>query len=443
MNLVSPMDLQMHLHQQMLYTQQQMTLHHHRPEEIAHTNGWLVPPSPGAGPSLPHGVKIELQNKKLWRQFHAESTEMIITKLGRRMFPAVQLNVSGLESRARYCLLLEIAPASRRRHKYVGASGENSSTPGATRGWTSAGPAEPQPRINRRVYLHPDSPATGHHWMQHPVSFGKLKLTNNAVDHHNNVVLTSMHKYIPRIWIIRCDDLANMNNLYSQPSASFTFDETEFIAVTAYQNENITKLKINNNPFAKGFRETGQSRCKRKLHQMNERSESSAEDRSACEEEEENASSSESESHRPRRSSESEGNRPRRALSEAGSLDDSGVSSSGGSTPPLAHSPGNYTRSPLRTQENERRSESAQQPARLHRPWADSSSPTQHIHHRVQESPLAAPSATHPALDFHLFNPFLLPSSHQHHLAALEIARFQHQMQQHRYASQHLAKFYR
>lgn len=30
------------------------------------------------------------------------------------------------------------------------------------------------------------------------------------------------------------------------------------------QNDRITKLKINNNPFAKGFRETGQSRMKRK-----------------------------------------------------------------------------------------------------------------------------------------------------------------------------------
>jgi len=34
------------------------------------------------------------------------------------------------------------------------------------------------------------------------------------------------------------------------------------------QNENITKLKIDNNPFAKGFRETGQSRCKRKYSQI-------------------------------------------------------------------------------------------------------------------------------------------------------------------------------
>lgn len=31
-----------------------------------------------------------------------------------------------------------------------------------------------------------------------------------------------------------------------------------------FQNDRITKLKIDNNPFAKGFRETGQSRCKRK-----------------------------------------------------------------------------------------------------------------------------------------------------------------------------------
>lgn len=53
-------------------------------EEMPHTGaGWLIPPSPGSGPSLPPGVKVELQNKRLWQQFHAESTEMIITKLGR------------------------------------------------------------------------------------------------------------------------------------------------------------------------------------------------------------------------------------------------------------------------------------------------------------------------------------------------------------------------
>lgn len=41
---------------------------------------------------------------------------------------------------------------------------------------------------------------------------------------------------------------------------TFQFEETKFIAVTAYQNEKITQLKINNNPFAKGFRDCTQNR---------------------------------------------------------------------------------------------------------------------------------------------------------------------------------------
>jgi T-box protein 6 len=44
------------------------------------------------------------------------------------------------------------------------------------------------------------------------------------------------------------------------------------------QNDRITKLKIDNNPFAKGFRETGQSRCKRKLSTSSKQQSKSAED---------------------------------------------------------------------------------------------------------------------------------------------------------------------
>lgn len=38
---------------------------------------------------------------------------------------------------------------------------------------------------------------------------------------------------------------------------TFTFPQMEFMAVTTYQNFRITQLKINYNPFAKGFREDG------------------------------------------------------------------------------------------------------------------------------------------------------------------------------------------
>ncbi len=40
-----------------------------------------------------------------------------------------------------------------------------------------------------------------------------------------------------------------------KPIATVDFPETTFVAVTAYQNEEVTQLKISNNPFAKAFRE--------------------------------------------------------------------------------------------------------------------------------------------------------------------------------------------
>ncbi|XP_018312105.1 T-box transcription factor TBX2 [Mycetomoellerius zeteki] len=234
-------------------------------DERMSSNGWLYQPNP----PLLHGVTAELTNRNLWQQFHKYNTEMIITKSGRRMFPSVQINIDGLQKREIYHVFLEIAPASNQRHKYCGYENENKN--GNVGGWSFAGPADPQYPLNRRLYQHPDSPATGDHWMDNSINFIKLKLTNNVND-KSNIILTSMHKYVPKIWIIRCTNATSYSELFSHPAASFIFEETEFIAVTAYQNENITKLKINNNPFAKGFRESGQSRFKRKYQQSDQQS---------------------------------------------------------------------------------------------------------------------------------------------------------------------------
>uniref|UniRef100_A0A182TN16 T-box domain-containing protein n=1 Tax=Anopheles melas TaxID=34690 RepID=A0A182TN16_9DIPT len=67
-------------------------------------------------------------------------------------------------------------------------------------------------------------------------------------------ILNSMHKYQPRFHLVRANDILKLP--YST-FRTYVFKETEFIAVTAYQNEKITQLKIDNNPFAKGFRDTG------------------------------------------------------------------------------------------------------------------------------------------------------------------------------------------
>ncbi|EFN74188.1 T-box protein 2 [Camponotus floridanus] len=282
-NVLIPMDLQMQLQNRQLHFASQQIAHRtdHRTDEKSYPTTWTR--------SLLPGVNVELQNRTLWEQFHAETTEMIITKSGRRMFPSIQLTVNGLNKQDYYYVVMEIAPASDRRHKYCGNSGGNDeNTNKSNIGWSIAGSAEPQQPFLRRVFFHPDNPSTGEHWMQNSINFSKLKLTNNIVDHRNNVVLTSMHKYVPKIWIINCANTTNLIDLFSHPTSSFVFKETEFIAVTAYQNENITKLKINNNPFAKGFRETGQSRCKRKYRQISHASQ--------VDDEEGNSSSDSSES---------------------------------------------------------------------------------------------------------------------------------------------------
>ena len=69
-----------------------------------------------------------------------------------------------------------------------------------------------------------------------------------------------MHKYQPRIHIVRKKDLSaggSIQNLDAEEFRTFIFPETTFIGVTAYQNQLITKLKIDSNPFAKGFRDSG------------------------------------------------------------------------------------------------------------------------------------------------------------------------------------------
>ena len=69
-----------------------------------------------------------------------------------------------------------------------------------------------------------------------------------------------MHRYQPRVHLVmRPIDSPNsvpVTNLEEELYHTYIFPETVFTAVTAYQNQLITKLKIDSNPFAKGFRDS-------------------------------------------------------------------------------------------------------------------------------------------------------------------------------------------
>ncbi|UJR33017.1 hypothetical protein I4U23_020477 [Adineta vaga] len=195
-------------------------------------------------------VAVELLNRPLWLKFASHIHENVVTKTGRRMFPTLELKVSGLKSEAIYDIYVEMVLVDTNHWKFN--SGK----------WMASDQADSCPKNSHR-YLHPDSPSSGEQWMKNTrISFSKLKLTNNkklaGSDSQNQMplLLNSMHKYIPRLSIVQISE----ESIDSLSKYTFTFPETQFIAVTAYQNTDITQLKIDNNPFAKGFRDCPDNR---------------------------------------------------------------------------------------------------------------------------------------------------------------------------------------
>lgn len=185
-------------------------------------------------------AEAKLEDSELWQAFHSITNEMIVTKLGRRMFPVIKISIKNLDPRAMYLIAIEFVQLESHKWKYV--NGE----------WTLGGKSDQSP--TRSVYLHPESPNFGHHWMKDHVNFSKTKLTNKPTNAGGQVVLNSLHKYQPRIHIIKDPkDFKFQESSYIDITAllcsgekveSFEFEQTKFIAVTAYQNEKVSSQTI-------------------------------------------------------------------------------------------------------------------------------------------------------------------------------------------------------
>ncbi|XP_070822407.1 eomesodermin-like isoform X1 [Chaetodon trifascialis] len=233
--------------------------HFSSPYQLGQSPGCLYSPYTGSGSalsniSLPTGgpgmrAQVYLCNRPLWLKFNRHQTEMIITKQGRRMFPFLSFNIAGLNLSAHYNVFVEVVLADPNHWRFQGGK------------WVTCGKADNSSQgtdTGNKVYIHPESPNTGAHWMRQEISFSKLKLTNNKGTSHSTsqmIVLQSLHKYQPRLHIVEVTEDGVEDISSEVKTQSFTFPETQFIAVTAYQNTDITQLKIDHNPFAKGFRD--------------------------------------------------------------------------------------------------------------------------------------------------------------------------------------------
>lgn len=196
------------------------------------------------------------------------------------MFPTFQVKLSGLDPLADYVLLMDFIPLDDKRYRWGRGDGGRGPDPGVlspslpcryafhSSSWLAAGRAEPA--APGRVHFHPDSPAKGAQWMRQIVSFDKLKLTNNLLDDnghvrtllqggrwrghnaplprgvlppplsHPQIILNSMHRYQPRFHVVFVDPRRDSERFAHQNFKSFSFPETQFMAVTAYQNHRVS-----------------------------------------------------------------------------------------------------------------------------------------------------------------------------------------------------------
>ncbi|TKC36666.1 hypothetical protein EI555_010784, partial [Monodon monoceros] len=228
------------------------------------------------GPKNPRvsGVTVQLEMKAPWEESNQLGTEMIVTKAGsyeqwrgrqggggsggqagttvellstpscRRMFPTFQVKILGMDMLADYALLMDFMPLDDKRYRYAFHSSA----------WLVAGKADPT--TPGRVHFHPDSPAKGAQCMRQIVSFNKLVLTNNLLGDNGHIILSPVHRYQPRFHVVFVDPRKDSERYTQENFKSFIFTETQFTAVTAYQNHRSTQLKLTSNPFAKGFRES-------------------------------------------------------------------------------------------------------------------------------------------------------------------------------------------
>ncbi|VDM58289.1 unnamed protein product [Angiostrongylus costaricensis] len=156
----------------------------------------------------------------------------------RKIFPKIEYKIQGLNPDETYAIMLRIERVDDMRYKF--SAGD----------WSTNGKGESQ-TTPRSIPHHDGAVDSGRAWMSKTVAFDRVKVTNNQQDNDPfHVVLQSMHKYLPVLYI------------YHMPN-TVMYDYTAFIAVTAYQNNDVTQLKISHNPFAKGFREGSERDRKR------------------------------------------------------------------------------------------------------------------------------------------------------------------------------------
>ncbi|VDL87485.1 unnamed protein product [Nippostrongylus brasiliensis] len=128
----------------------------------------------------PSTISATLTTESLWRKFHKHTTEMIVTKSGRKIFPKIEYKLHGLNPDDSYAIMLHIERVDDMRYKF--SAGD----------WSTNGKGEAR-TPSRSIPHHDGAVDTGRSWMSKTVAFDRVKVTNNQQDHdpfHSGLAVT-------------------------------------------------------------------------------------------------------------------------------------------------------------------------------------------------------------------------------------------------------------
>ncbi|CAL8082982.1 unnamed protein product [Calicophoron daubneyi] len=211
-------------------------------------------------------IRMRLRDIKIWSDLYVHGAEMIATNSGRRLFPSLSIDVQGLIPSDEYIFIIDLVLTEPHLFKHQGGQWLISS---------HADEQKPAEKSVNHVYIQEDSPKTGAYWMESGVNFTRAKITNNKDTMIKNMIqVQSMRRYLPRYTILRVCSHESVTATSSNPTYTTTTGErqidfigsyiipgTQFFTVTAYQNPDVIRVKIDNNPFAKGFRNRQDNGC--------------------------------------------------------------------------------------------------------------------------------------------------------------------------------------
>ncbi|KAL5968555.1 T-box transcription factor TBX6 [Taenia solium] len=204
-------------------------------------------------------ITLLLRDWEMWQAATGYLMEMVVAGEGKRIYPPLTVNVSGLEAEERYLFFMDLMPTD--QYIYTFKSGC----------WICRQTIRSYPPPNEAslIYVPCEVFETGSRLMASGVDFRRVKITNkaNKPANENQIFVHSMQVYLPRYHLVRRlaeeevvvhqqggRELQNVQRVHLEHVGTYVIPETEFITVTAYRNFHITDLKIGTNPYATGFR---------------------------------------------------------------------------------------------------------------------------------------------------------------------------------------------